>query len=214
MTERQIAFWIRDNLSKYIRQAIEDYRKVNPTHIFSEDWLAGIAFREVHNKIAEYADKKLKFDVICSLMKGDYGQRPGEKEKSYHGFSFWQIDIGSFPEFIKAGYWKDPYKSCYKAITVLDNKRKYIQANCPEVKGEALHRAITASYNTGEGRIVRNVLNANKEIEKKNEENKGKRDYKKIELIDIDHYTHNRDYSQFVWHYREIYRNLPAPEKK
>jgi hypothetical protein len=192
MTEQRKAFWIRDNLGKYIRQALEDYRKVNPTHFYTEDWLAGIAFREVHNLIERYADQKLKFEVICSLMKGDYGQRKGDKEKCYHGFSFWQIDIGSFPEWIKTGSWKDPYKSCYKAIMVLDNKRKYLQVKFPNLKGELLHKAVTSAYNSGEGN-VRKALQAG---------------------LDTDHYTHNRDYAKEVFRYREIYRNLPAPQTK
>lgn len=192
LTERQIAFWIRDNLGKYIRQALEDYSKVKPDHILTEDWLAGIAQREVHNLIDRYVEKKLKFDVICSLMKGDYGKRKGETEESYHGFSFWQIDIGSFPEWIKAGYWKDPYKSCYKAILVLDNKRKYISGLFPSLKGDALQRAVTASFNCGEGNQAKVIA-------------KG---------LDVDAYTHGKDYSKMVWHYRELYRNLPAPEKK
>jgi hypothetical protein len=191
MTEKQIAFWIRDNLGKYIRQAIADYRKVNPDHIFTEDWMAGIAYREVHNLITRYANQKLKFDVICSLMKGDYGQRPGEKEKSYHGFSFWQIDIGSFPEFIKQGLWKDPYRSCLKAISILDNKRKYIVGKFPNLKGEALERAVTASFNCGEGNEVKVLTRG----------------------LDVDAYTHGKDYSKMVWKYRELYRTLPEPTK-
>jgi len=41
-------------------------------------------------------------------MKGDYGKRPADAAKQYHGFGFWQIDIASFPSFISSGKWVDP----------------------------------------------------------------------------------------------------------
>jgi hypothetical protein len=63
-----------------------------------------------------------------------------------------QIDIASFPAFVNSGDWKDPLKSWLKAIAVLESKRKYILSKCPDVKGEFLHRAVTAAYNCRGGK--------------------------------------------------------------
>jgi len=176
MTEKQILNWIKINLSPIIDHAIADSGNV----IYTQDWIAAMAMREVNFLIARHADKPV--EVVAKLMKGDYGQRKGEKVKSYHGFGFWQIDIGSFPDFIKSGDWQDAYKCCMKAISVLEGKRKYLASKFPIVE----HRAITAAYNCGEGNVYRALRN-------------GK---------DVDIYTHNKDYSKEVWRYRTIYNSL------
>lgn len=183
MTHRQISLWIFNNLGPVIRQALAAHRGV----IYTEDWLAAIAHREVFPLIARYVQARMKTKDMWELMKGDYSQRDGEREKSYHGFSPWQIDIGSFPEFVKSGQWKDPLKACIKAIEVLEGKRQYLQDRFPKLQDDALHRAITAAYNCGEGN-VRKVLEAKQ---------------------DIDTRTHNRDYSKAVWEYRALYRSIP-----
>ncbi len=177
MTEKQILSWIKTNLSPIIDKAIKD----SGTDLFTTDLLAAMAMREVNFLIARNSTKH--FSVVCELMKGDYGQRPCEKEKSYHGFGFWQIDIGSFPEFVKSGDWKDPYKTCIKAISVLEGKRKYLESKLPSVP----LNAIVAAYNCGEGNVYRAIKN-------------GK---------DVDIYTHNHDYSKEVFRYKEIYNTLP-----
>lgn len=176
MTEKQILQWIKTNLTPVINEAIEDSGNVP----YTEDWLGAMAMREVNFLIARHADKPL--EVVAKLMKGDYGQRKGETQKSYHGFGFWQIDIGSFPEFVKSGDWQDPYKCCMKAIQVLEGKRKYLAARYPIVE----YRAITAAYNCGEGNVAKAI-------------SKGQ---------DIDIYTHNKDYSKEVGRYRDIYNFL------
>ncbi len=181
MTEKQIIGWIKTNLSPIIEKAIGDSQPV----IYTTDWLAAMAMREVNFLIARNASKP--FNVVCELMKGDYGQREGEAEKKYHGFSFWQIDIGSFPDFIKSGDWQDPYKSCLKAISVLEDKRKYLVSHLPTLSGNELNRAITASYNCGQGNVFKAL-------------SKG---------LDVDIYTHQHNYSKEVWRYRDIYNTLP-----
>ena len=177
MTEKQILQWIKTNLSPIIDKAITDSGDV----IYTTDLLAAMAMREVNFLIARNHTKP--FHVVCELMKGDYGQRPGEKQKSYHGFGFWQIDTGSFPDFIKSGDWQNPYKCCLKAISVLEGKRKYLTSKLPDVP----LNAIVAAYNCGEGNVYKAIK-------------KG---------LDVDTYTHNHDYSKEVFRYKDIYNTIP-----
>ncbi|MGK3945571.1 hypothetical protein ABK046_45420, partial [Streptomyces caeruleatus] len=88
------------------------------TTLYTEDWLAAMAMREVNFLIARHAAKPLA--EVAKLMRGDYSQRTGETKPQYHGYGFWQIDTGSFPDFISSGDWQDPYKCCMKAISVLE----------------------------------------------------------------------------------------------
>lgn len=180
MTEKQILQWVKTNLSPIIDKAIADSQPV----IYTTDWLAAMAMREVNFLIARNASKP--FHVVCELMKGDYGQREGENEKSFHGWGFWQIDTGSFPMFVKSGDWQDPYKCCKKAIEVLEGKRKYLATHLPNLSGNELNRAITAAYNTGEGNVFKSIAN-------------GK---------DPDTTTHEHNYSAEVWRYRDIYNSI------
>lgn len=177
MTEQGITKWIKTNLGPVINQALGQ-------SIYTEDWLGAMAQREVGFLIARYAGKPLQ--DVSDLMKGDYGQRSGESQNSYHGFSFWQIDIASYPDFIKSGDWKDPLKSCLKAIEVLEEKRKYLEQKLAGLKGDDLDRGNTAAYNCGPGNVTHALLNN----------------------FDVDHYTYNHNYSKEVWRFREIYKSL------
>jgi hypothetical protein len=188
MTERAISFWIRDNLSKDIRRALEIAKASNQNLIWTEADLAGIAQREVGFLIARYAGSKKPIEVIHSLMKGDYVMRKGVTEKQYHGFSYWQLDVNTWLEFIKTGEWKVPFKACYKAILTLEDKRKWLEENKVDLKNFGIHRASIAAYNCGQG----NVRKAMKLGE------------------DIDRYTFNHDYSKEVLRFSEIYKNLPS----
>ena len=184
MTQERILYWIRDNLSDVIKKALSQ----DDSLIYTEDWLAGMAYRETGFLIGRYADKKMAADAIHSIIKGDYGRRPGELEKQYHGFGYWQIDIGSYPEFIKSGMWKDPYNTCLKAIRVLEEKRKYLtnHFDISTLDADTFHRAITAAYNCGQGNVLKAL----------------KRSY------DVDRYTHQGDYSKMIWEYRNAYKKL------
>lgn len=186
MIEREILSWIKNNLGDVIDIAIIQSKEKNPDLIYTRDWLAGMCMRETGFLISRYVAKKMKVEVIHSLMKGDYSQRPKETEKQYHGFGYWQIDIASYPQFVKSGDWKDPFKTCMKAIAVLEEKRLYLAPKFPNLQGDGLHRAITAAYNCGQGRVARAL-------------NEGK---------DIDAFTHQHDYSKMVWHYREVFNKL------
>lgn len=183
MTNTQILQWIKRNLVPVIDQALVLANAKNTGLIYTQDWLAAIACRETGGLIARYPNAPLK--DVAAVMRGDYTQRAGETEKQYHGYSFWQIDIGSFPAFIRSGDWKDPGKSCSMAISVLEDKRKYIQGHS-KVAGEDLARAITAAYNCGEGNVLK-VINAGQ---------------------DIDARTADRNYSKNVWEFRAIYQTL------
>ena len=184
MTQERILYWIREHLSPTIRKALEQYPEV----IYTEDWLAGMTYRETGFLIARYADKKMSPDSIHSIIKGDYSKREGEVEKQYHGFGYMQIDIDSYPDFVKSGDWKDPYKTYLKSISVLEEKRKYLAAKMDFGQHDLLtiHRAITAAYNCGQGNVMKAIRNDK----------------------DVDRYTHNGDYSKMVWLYRDAYRNL------
>lgn len=173
MTEKQILLWIRDNLGAIISKAIFS----TP---YSEHILAGMCMRETGILIP----KKIglgELDYVSAQMLGDYGKRKNDTEKKYHGFGFWQIDIDSFPEFVASGDWKDPYKCCLKAVSILEGKRKWLaQKNITE------DRAIIAAYNCGEGNVWKAIK-------------KG---------FDVDAYTYNKDYSKEVMRFAEIYANL------
>lgn len=186
MTEKEILRWIAVNLGPTIDKVLEDARQKNPELIYTKDWLAGIIMRETGLLIARYVPQKIKPEVIHTLMRGDFSQRKGEKEKSHHGYGYPQIDIASYPLFVKSGDWKDPFKVLRMAVAVLEEKRKYLEPKFPNVKGDSLCRAITAAYNCGQGRVAQALK-------------EGK---------DIDAYTHDHDYSKMVWHYREVFNKL------
>jgi hypothetical protein len=191
MTETQILQWIKDNVSPFLITAITEHKKKNPQLLYTEDWLAAICMRETGLKIAKRLGQGFKVPEIWAEMKGDWSQRPGETEKQYHGFGLPQIDIASFPSFVKSGDWKDPKKSWYFSINVLEGKRKWINTKCPDVKGEFLERAITAAYNCGEGNVVK-LLKAGRPV---------------------DTWTHEHNYSSEVFRFRKIYKSLTVPDK-
>lgn len=177
MTENTILKWIKVNLAPAINEAIAGTT-------YTEDWLAAMACRETGQLIARYYNMK-PADAFA-LMKGDYTQREGETEKQYHGFSCFQIDIASFPDFVKSGAWKDPHASAMKCVSVLEGKRKYIQSHIPMLPVETLDHAITAAYNCGEGNVLKVLANKS----------------------DIDSRTANHNYSADVWRLREIYKTI------
>lgn len=185
MTEKQTIKWIADELRTMISQAIQEAKQKNPNLLYTTDWLIGMTYREVGFLLQRYIGRVPPKD-IWPIVKGDYSQRKGEKEASYHGFGLMQIDIGSFPDFVKSGDWKDPLKTYKKAISVLESKRQYLQKECPSLSGDELCRAITAGYNAGAGRLPPLI-------------EKG---------ADIDTYTHQHNYSKEVWRFREIYNSL------
>ncbi len=75
------------------------------TYNFPVALLMGIASRETNMRNIE----------------GDF--RDGE----YHGYGLMQVDIGSFPNWVKSGAWRDPLQSIAKGAGVLDGKRTEIE---------------------------------------------------------------------------------------
>jgi len=182
--------WIKVHLGPLIRQAIQEAKEKSPDLPYTEEWIGGITMRETGELIARYVSCGLpagkEVQTLAPLMKGDYGRRSGEMTPQYHGFGFMQIDIASFPAFVRSGDWKDAGKVYKMALAVLEDKRKYLKAHFPTLTGSDCERSITAAYNCGEG-------NAGKAI---------------IAGQDVDTRTAGRDYVKAVWAYRNIYLQL------
>lgn len=176
-TSKQLLAWIRDNLGPLIRDAIRGT-------MFTEDWLAAIAARETGFLIIRYYNKGFSFEDIAANMRGDYRKSEGR----YRGFGFWQIDVGSYPEFTNSGKWKDPKETAKMAVKVLEEKRRFLESKGWKERLSAVdfERAITAAYNCGQGNVHKALTQG----------------------LDVDRYTYNKDYSSEVFRNREIYRKL------
>jgi len=179
--DREILVWIKKELGETIRKAVAD----SGTD-FEESLLGAMVLREVGVIISRNVPKKLSMMDISGITRGDYTKRKNDKEEMYHGYSYFQIDIDSFPDFVKSGNWKDPYKSCLMAIKVLEGKRKYIASKCPELDEKSLYRATIAAYNYGEGTACKRI--------------KAKQD--------IDLGTAHNNYSKLVLECKECYEGL------
>ena len=190
MTERQIMTWYKQNLLPSVEKAIAYKKERDPSLIYTADWLIAMAYRETWTLVVRYIQNKILLENVLTIVKGDYGRREGELEKQFHGFGFWQIDIGSYPSFVKSGEWKDPFKCCCKAIDVLEEKRNSLERHLrkEQYDVETFHRMITAAYNCGQGNVIAAV-------QKKQP---------------IDSRTHEKNYSQKVWEYRTLYNSLQA----
>lgn len=104
---------------------IATFREAAESHDFAPETLIAIASRE----------------TAMRNIKGDW------RDGRWHGFGLMQIDIGSFPEWIATGEWKDPKKSIRKGADVLSTKRAQVIARKVPPK-DALPVAI-AAYNAG-----------------------------------------------------------------
>ena len=184
MTEKSILTWIKSNLGAFIRQAIAN------TPI-PENIIAGMIMRETGLLIQD----KLKLNpkanpaMIGTLMRGDYSQRLGETEKQFRGYGFLQIDIASFPDFVKSGDWKDPFKAIQKGVSVLQDKKRILSLNFPKLLPDELLRASIAAYNCGQAHVIHCLSS--------------------VPPIDIDFYTYSKNYSAEVLRFSDIYKELP-----
>lgn len=84
-----------------------------------------------------------------------------------HGFGVMQLDIRSFPDFIRSGKWKDAHAVIMKGAEVLAGKRQQLTANAkkqmsiidskgrhytfrmPVITGDVLTKTAIAMYNVG-----------------------------------------------------------------
>ncbi|HRI22526.1 MAG TPA: peptidoglycan-binding protein [Panacibacter sp.] len=180
-TDQKMMQWIKDNLSSSISQAIAG-------SMYTEDWLAGMCARETGFLFTRFVNKGFTLEQINPLMKGDFGKRKTDAQKIFHGFGFWQIDIGSFPQFVNSGKWQDPLETALMAVKVLDQKMQFLRQKGWHTKLPAVmfERAITAAYNCGQG-------NVDKALSRK---------------LDVDTFTFSKDYSKEVFRYRNIYSKL------
>jgi len=185
-TNTDILNWIHENLGSAIRELTDN--KYSDS-LYTEALLAGITCRETGFLILRYANQGKDFETICSLMKGDYSRRPGESSKRYHGFGFIQIDINSYPKFIEDTPLSDYISYFEKSILVLEEKRLFLERNgynAAKLGNDIFLQAIVASYNCGQGNVLRALNNG----------------------YDVDKYTFGGDYSKSVFEFRYTYWKL------
>jgi hypothetical protein len=79
-----------------------------------------------------------------------YQSHPGDRG---HGFSMWQIDIGSYPDWIKTGAWRDVGQAVMKSAEVLNEKRNEVLALAKRNKlilsSADVEQITIAAYNHG-----------------------------------------------------------------
>jgi hypothetical protein len=196
MTEKQLLLWIFQNLGPMQRQALDIVNEKTPGCIYTTDLLSAMTYREVHVLLRRYIDAGMKPKDIWPIIKGDYSKREGESEKQYHGFGVMQIDIGSFPAFVKSGDWKDPVKTYVMAMRVLEGKRAYLKGKFPDLPNDELLYASVCAYNCGEG-------NVRKILEGKIKDKDGK------VVTDPNYTTHGRDYGREVFRLKDLYNTIP-----
>lgn len=170
MKEQELIQLIHDNLKDHVKPYL-----IEP---YTLQWIVGLVTRECGWKVARELSKGKNISDILVNMKGDYsGGR-------YHGYSPFQIDDRSYPDFIKSGKWKDLSLSAEKCIAVLEEKRKYLVSKGWDKKltKKEFHRAITAAYNCGQGNVHKAL-------------SRGK---------DVDTFTFNKDYSKEVFRYANL----------
>jgi hypothetical protein len=149
MTNQQIINWLKTNIGADVQRAIADTNE----QLFTPEIMIGMAMRETGLKVMELLNEGHTVPEIYSLIKGDYSKRLTDKEPIYHGYGLWQIDIGSFPEFVKSGDWIEPYQCCLKALTILNANKHYLLTRFPGLaeNSDSFLMEIIASYNTGAG---------------------------------------------------------------
>ena len=181
MTEKQRIKEMLVILEEPIEEATQGTR-------YDVPWIMALTNRECGWKFQREVEKGKDPREVLENMKGDYGKRPGETKEQYHGFSPFQIDKDTAPQFgrlmINRGEWTDLFKAAKVCIAVLEEKRDYLDAQgmAEEKLGTNLYnRAITAAYNCGQGRVVK-ALRAG---------------------VDVDRFTYSGDYS------KDVFRVIP-----
>lgn len=180
-TIREILTWEKQYLGEIMSDVADNLYK---DYWISEAALAGIACREYCWLVPRKVNAGQSFEYIAAHAIGDNG----------HGRSFWQIDDRSYPDWIAKHPLSDVKAYCIKAVEVLKEKERSLNnaGFTREKLGDELYeRAIFASYNCGQGNVIKVLRNGQ----------------------DIDSRTYSKDYSKTVMQYRKIYNDLFYPDK-
>jgi len=143
MSEKQLIKLLYNALREYIAPAVAGTR-------YDVPWIVALVNRECGWKVARELNKGRVLMDILVTMRGDYVASMG----GYQGYSPFQIDIKSYPDFIKKGNWKNLQLAAQKCVAVLEEKRRTLELlGYTEAKlGTNLYnRCITAAYNCGAG---------------------------------------------------------------
>ena len=133
---------------------------------------------------------------------GDYSKRRGESQARYHGYGFFQFDIGAWSKWIATGQWKDVFVAARKAGYLLRDNYRYLDKRrfkidiarskkyLPKSDNDLIIRGAIAGYNCGVGNSYKALLRC----------------------LDADRFTTGRDYSKDVLDLSEWYwQNLLKP---
>ncbi len=175
MTDQQIIKILLDALREYIEPVIK-----GTPYKLSE--IVGLVMREYGHKVARELKEGKDIKHILTNAKGDY------RNGRYHGFSPFQIDIGSFPEWINAGHWQSLMLSSAMCIKVLEEKRAYLKNRGwnKKLSIEKFRRSVFAAYNCGQGNVHKALSHG----------------------ADPDRYTFNHDYSAEVMRFAGICQEI------
>ena len=115
---------------------------------------------------------------------------PGGRGDGGHGHGLFQIDDRSFPDWIALGAWSWPQSATLMACKILKDKKRTINSLCYkngiDLDSADLERAMIASFNCGEGNVMK-ALKADKSP---------------------DEHTAHGDYSQAVLDYADVYKTF------
>ncbi len=120
-----------------------------------------------------FQEAATKYDIPVEILMGIgsretelnpyYLKHPGDyRDGTYHGYGLMQMDIGSYPDWISQGHWKDARDCILKGAEVLNAKRQEIQDGQgkkltvgkqeytgAKISGADLLRVAIAAYNSG-----------------------------------------------------------------
>jgi hypothetical protein len=135
MTETETLRMIRDKYGSILVSAAVHFGH-------RAEVLAGICMRESAGGTSPL------LDIPGSGGRGDGG----------HGHGLMQIDDRSFPDFCRGDDWKDAGKNIDFGAMVLRQKRWFLITQIgASITHEEMERASIASYNAGEGNIVKSI---------------------------------------------------------
>jgi hypothetical protein len=173
MTDRETLRYIRDHYGDFLVKAGETWGVRYAV-------LAGIMMRETRGGLSPLLS-----------IPGPGGKGDKDKNGIYHGHGLMQIDNRSFPAFCSGYSWSSPEANINFGAEVLYRKIKFFARRLDHLElleGWDLERLGIASYNAGEGNVLKAV-------------NRG---------IEPDLKTARGDYSRKVLGYAALYMGLPV----